>query len=417
MEKPVVEVRGLGKRYKLGEIGATTLHEQLGRTMQRLRGRDAGAERGEFWALREASFNVQRGDILGVIGKNGAGKSTLLKVMSRITEPTEGEVILRGRVSSLLEVGTGFHPELTGRENTYLNGTILGMRKREIDRKLDEIVAFAGIEKFLDTPVKRYSSGMTVRLGFAVAAHLEPEILIVDEVLAVGDAEFQKKCIGKMKDVAGHGRTVLFVSHNMTSIQNLCTRCIYMQSGKVTADADTPTIIRKYYDDVQAGTQTSLSERQDREGDGAARCQDVWFEDTAGQPLAGVPAGGGLVICLRYQLHADESDLSIALGIYDMTSRSVVHVNTETKPPESKGRAHGAGDTRVLKCHIDCLPLAPGVYTINVSIRHRNGKRADRVEGAARFDVLEADYLGTGKLPSSNDYLVLVPHQWHYANP
>jgi len=206
--------------------------------------KDASVE--DFWALKDVSFDVQRGEVLGVIGANGAGKSTLLKILSRITEPTSGEIVLRGRVASLLEVGTGFHPELTGRENIYLNGVVLGMKRREIARKYDEIVAFSGVDKFLDTPVKRYSSGMYVRLAFAVAAHLEPEILIVDEVLAVGDSEFQKKCLGKMKDVAGNGRTVLFVSHNMTAVSTLCTRALLIAKGCMVMNGKTPEVTARY---------------------------------------------------------------------------------------------------------------------------------------------------------------------------
>ncbi len=235
MEKPIIEVQDLSKRYRLGQLGMTSLREQVEVALHNLMHRQK-REIGDFWALRDIDFQLQNGEVLGIIGRNGAGKSTLLKILSRITQPTTGRITLRGRVSSLLEVGTGFHEELTGRENTYLNGTILGMKKREIDKKFEEIVEFAGVEEFIDTPVKRYSSGMTVRLGFAVAAHLEPDILIVDEVLAVGDAEFQKKCIGKMKDVAGHGRTVLFVSHNMDSIRNLCSRCLVLQEGRKIFD-------------------------------------------------------------------------------------------------------------------------------------------------------------------------------------
>ena len=230
MARPSISVRHLGKRYQLGSRAAhNTLRDQITDSVRRVFSRSKGraaSDGGEFWALRDVSFDVAKGEVLGVIGRNGAGKSTLLKVLSQITEPTEGEVRMRGRIASLLEVGTGFHPELSGRENVYLNGAILGMTKAEIRGKFDEIVAFAEVEKFLDTPVKRYSSGMYVRLAFAVAAHLEPEVLIIDEVLAVGDATFQKKCLGKMKEVGASGRTVLFVSHNMSAVMALCSRCV-----------------------------------------------------------------------------------------------------------------------------------------------------------------------------------------------
>jgi lipopolysaccharide transport system ATP-binding protein len=253
----VIQVENLSKYYRLGTIGSVTLREDIGRWWARVRGRPdprlrvdetvRTAINGEgFWALRDVNFEVREGEVLGVIGRNGAGKSTLLKILSRITSPTSGRALIRGRVGSLLEVGTGFHPELTGRENIYLNGAILGMTRIEITRKLDEIIEFAEISKFIDTPVKRYSSGMTVRLAFAVAAHLEPEILIIDEVLAVGDAEFQRKCIGKMKDVAGHGRTVLFVSHNMQALSSLCTAGLLLRNGAADSVAPIEDAISKY---------------------------------------------------------------------------------------------------------------------------------------------------------------------------
>ena len=262
MSDVVIRAEGLGKKYLIGhetERGSySTLRETMARSINRLRrsakdlvrGRPVivGDEVEEFWALRDVDFEIRRGDVVGIIGRNGAGKSTLLKVLSRITEPTEGRVTIDGRVASLLEVGTGFHPELSGRENIFLNGSILGMTRKEIQSKFDEIVDFAGVEKFIDTPVKRYSSGMRVRLGFSVAAHLEPEILIVDEVLAVGDAEFQKRCLGKMQDVAGGGRTVLFVSHNMAAISTLCRRSILLGTGKIIYSGETDFAIKKYYE-------------------------------------------------------------------------------------------------------------------------------------------------------------------------
>ena len=246
MSQPIIEVRNLSKRYQLGAIGATSLREETSRLWSRLRGAPSPDPK-EFWALQDVSFDIFPGEVVGVIGRNGAGKSTLLKILSRITEPTAGTARLRGRVASLLEVGTGFHPELSGRENVFLNGAILGMTRPEVARKFDEIVAFAEVDRFIDTPVKRYSSGMYVRLAFAVAAHLEPEILIVDEVLAVGDAAFQKKCLGKMKDISlGAGRTVFFVSHNIESMLRLCSRVIWLQQGQLRADASAHEAVRQY---------------------------------------------------------------------------------------------------------------------------------------------------------------------------
>ena len=256
MAQPTISVRQLSKRYQLGSSAAhNTLRDQIAAGVRRVFSRSKArtlADGGEFWALREVSFDVAKGEVLGVIGRNGAGKSTLLKVLSQITEPTAGEVRMRGRIASLLEVGTGFHPELSGRENVYLNGAILGMTKAEIRRKFDEIVAFAEVEKFLDTPVKRYSSGMYVRLAFAVAAHLEPEVLIIDEVLAVGDATFQKKCLGKMREVGASGRTVLFVSHNMSAVMALCSRCVVLQNGALLADLPPADAVSLYLREASA---------------------------------------------------------------------------------------------------------------------------------------------------------------------
>ncbi|HEX7956508.1 MAG TPA: ABC transporter ATP-binding protein, partial [Pyrinomonadaceae bacterium] len=245
----IIRVEGLGKQYRIGARGASydTLREALmGALRAPLRGRGASGGEEIFWALKDVAFEVEPGEVLGIVGRNGAGKSTLLKVLSRITEPTEGRVELYGRVASLLEVGTGFHPELSGRENIFLNGAILGMRRAEIARKFDEIVAFAEIERFIDTPVKRYSSGMYVRLAFAVAAHLEPEILIIDEVLAVGDAAFQQKCLGKISSVARQGRTVLFVSHNMVAVKTMCTRALLLHGGRVADDGPPVRVVNGY---------------------------------------------------------------------------------------------------------------------------------------------------------------------------
>lgn len=260
MPETVIEVENISKQYRLGLTGTGTLSHDLKRWWYGIRGKEDPylkigetndrSRKGEsdyVWSLKEISFDVKQGEVLGIIGRNGAGKSTLLKILSKVTTPTEGEVRVKGRIASLLEVGTGFHPDLTGRENVFMNGAILGMTKREIKRKFDEIVNFSGVERYIDTPVKRYSSGMYVRLAFAVAAHLEPEILIVDEVLAVGDAEFQEKCLGKMKNVAGHGRTVLFVSHNMNAVKQLCTRSICLENGRLTKAGRTDEVVSYYF--------------------------------------------------------------------------------------------------------------------------------------------------------------------------
>jgi lipopolysaccharide transport system ATP-binding protein len=287
MTRPMIEARGLAKRYRLGRLGATSLRQEA----ERLFGPRSGDSPEEFWALRDVSFEVGRGEVLGVIGRNGAGKSTLLKLLSRVTAPTTGEIRLRGRVASLLEVGAGFHPELTGRENVFLNGAILGMTRAEIRRKFDEIVAFAEVERFLDTPVKRYSSGMYVRLAFAVAAHLEPEILIVDEVLAVGDAEFQKKCLGRMRTVAaGDGRTVIFVSHNMTAISGLCDRAILLETGAIAAEGAAREVMGRYLSaENRAGASLrhrTWNEPADAPGDGRARLRRLSVVAPGDRPFA-----------------------------------------------------------------------------------------------------------------------------------
>jgi len=286
----VIKIEDISKQYRLGVVGTGTLSHDLNRWYHKVRGKedpymqvgdlnDREVSGGKYvWALSDISFQVKKGEVLGIIGKNGAGKSTLLKLLSQVTPPTIGNIKVRGRIASLLEVGTGFHPELTGKENIYLNGAILGMTKAEITEKFDEIVDFSGIVKYVDTPVKRYSSGMKVRLGFAVAAHLEPEILVVDEVLAVGDAEFQKKCIGKMNDVSSQGRTVLFVSHNMESIEKLCSRVLVMDKGKLVYDGDTRSAIKKYYDDAEIKMKNiAVRDRSDREGTNRIKITDVSF--------------------------------------------------------------------------------------------------------------------------------------------
>jgi ABC-type polysaccharide/polyol phosphate transport system ATPase subunit len=289
MSNTIIKVENLGKQYRLGEVGTGTLTQDLNRWWYRVRGKeDPFLKVGEtndrtiksksdlVWALKDINFEVKQGEVLGIIGKNGAGKSTLLKILSRVTGPTIGDIKVKGRIASLLEVGTGFHPELTGRENIFLNGAILGMTKQEIKNKFDEIVNFSGVERYIDTPVKRYSSGMYVRLAFAVAAHLEPEILIVDEVLAVGDAEFQKKCLGKMKDVSGQGRTVLFVSHNMAAVKELCTKGLLLKNGIVTKIGTTGEVLREYLTTpINISTGNYLNDYLTRRGSGDVRFSEI----------------------------------------------------------------------------------------------------------------------------------------------
>lgn len=359
-----------------------------------------------IWALQNVSFEIKQGEVVGIIGRNGAGKSTLLKILSRITEPTTGRVEGYGRVGSLLEVGTGFHPELTGRENVYLNGAILGMKKAEIDRKFDEIVAFAEIEKFLDTPVKRYSSGMYVRLAFAVAAHLEPEILIVDEVLAVGDAAFQKKCIGKMSEVAGQGRTVLFVSHNMGVVQMLCNRAILLRYGTVLADDSVTRVVMTYLKTLEEMAAQDLQMRTERRGAGQIQLTRIDISASNDSP-ANILATGHPARFI-FHLTSVQSGLSCSFTIYDQLGQPVTYFDSALH-----GRDDGVdpqGEAKFL-CEIDELPLMPGRYRINAAIM-RGGELQDHLEGAAFFEVEPGNFKGRPAPQQAGYGHVFVQHQW-----
>jgi lipopolysaccharide transport system ATP-binding protein len=322
MNRPIIEIRNLTKVYQLGTIGATRLRDDVERAWQRLRGRAERELRGEFKALEDVTFDVHAGEVMGIVGRNGAGKSTLLKILSRITLQTSGRIVLRGRVASLLEVGTGFHPDLTGRENIFLNGAILGMTRAEIRRKLDEIIAFAEVERFVDTPVKRYSSGMYVRLAFAVAAHLEPEILLVDEVLAVGDVQFQKKCIGKMSEAAHHGRTVIFVSHNMAAVRNLCTRALLLKEGRTEISGAPDAVIAHYL--ATNATNSAATLEMPAGGDAGARALRIHLSTPDGEPRALFKIGEPWRIRLEFELGRDLRHVIAAVGLRNAESVSLV---------------------------------------------------------------------------------------------
>jgi lipopolysaccharide transport system ATP-binding protein len=315
-----IEAQELSKRYRIGQMQAAygTLRDSMARTAARLAGRVDPHERQEIWALRDVSFSVREGEVLGVIGRNGAGKSTLLKVMTRITAPTTGRAIIRGRVGSLLEVGTGFNPELTGRENVFLNGSILGMKRREIQRKLGDIVEFSGIEQFIDTPVKRYSSGMHVRLAFSVAAHLEPEILLVDEVLAVGDAEFQQRCLGRMEDFSGTGRTVLFVSHNMQTINQLCDRVIWLDGGTVVEDGDPSEVVTHYLQGSHSSdSRMSWPDDDSAPGDDLARLLSVRTIDQDGHTMETIDVRDSVGIEIRFRILREGPGVFAKIKVHD----------------------------------------------------------------------------------------------------
>lgn len=397
----VIQVSNLSKAYRLGVIGGGTLREDLNRWFARVRGKsdpylklgEAHSRRQEgnrLWALRNVSFSVSEGEILGIIGRNGAGKSTLLKILSRVTGPTEGSISLRGRIASLLEVGTGFHPELTGRENIFLNGAILGMTKLEIRRKLDEIIAFSECAQFIDTPVKRYSSGMYVRLAFAVAAHLEPEILVVDEVLAVGDVGFQKKCLGKMQDVAGAGRTVLFVSHNMQAVRNLCSRCLLLKDGALTMDGLPNVVVSRYQDDarrLEIESDTALGDEKFRRGSGAARFSGITFADEHGNPKFEYGLAETIRVSLRYEVFRPVPNLSAAICLKAGAANEIV-TSVRYRLSAAKLPANEKGELLVEFPH---CPLRPGEYALYFWLGDDLGNPFDVVDGLTAPLVITTD--------------------------
>jgi lipopolysaccharide transport system ATP-binding protein len=428
MSDSVISVESLGKKYRIRHQAEgqryvalrDVLADHTKSVARRLwsaarnpwsRGPVASGPRTEdFWALRDVSFKVQRGETLGIIGRNGAGKSTLLKVLSRITEPTEGRVRIKGRVASLLEVGTGFHPELTGRENIFLNGAILGMSRAEIRSKFDQIVMFSGVERFLDTPVKRYSSGMHVRLAFSVAAHLEPEVLVVDEVLAVGDAEFQKKCLGKMEEVSQkEGRTVLFVSHNMTAISKLCSRCILLGQGKLEADGSPEQTVSRYFAMVsERPAGTTVGSRSDREGLGALRFTDMQIQGLGGTQANVAIAGSELSILLSIRNTAGPGDVGVHIAVLNVEGEKLLHLSNTSRGCVLRlenGVHH-------VSCSVPRLPLVQGTHSLNIALTDSSGALQDRIERASIFEVLNGDYFGTGKITEPNGAKFHVDHTW-----
>lgn len=412
--KPIIRVENLSKQYRIGAARQRhdTLRDALASTAKaafsRLRARDS-ADENMIWALKDVSFEVQPGAVVGIMGRNGAGKSTLLKVLSRITEPTEGEAQIYGRVASLLEVGTGFHGELTGRENIYLNGAILGMSRAEIAEKFDEIVSFAEVETFIDTPVKRYSSGMYLRLAFAVAAHLEPEILIVDEVLAVGDQSFRNKCLRKMGEIAKTGRTILFVSHDITAITHLCTEAILLSQGRVVARGETSKVITEYRMSLVRANKQNLLERTDRKGEGGIKLAGLQVYNSAGESTDTVISGEDIEIAIDYIAEKKFSLIEFAIAFYTISGAPLFHccMNQDTGPvPLTPGRG------RVV-CRIKSIPLAQGRYTINAAAQW--GVMFDWVECASVVNVETIDFFGNGhKLPEGHSPF-LIKSEWRTA--
>jgi len=415
--QPILEFRNISKEYILGGAARKhdTFREILVRTAKRplalLTGKSERQTEERFWALRDVSFDVNPGEVIGVIGRNGAGKSTLLKILSRITDPTEGYIKARGRLASLLEVGTGFHPELTGRENIYLNGAILGMRKSEIAAKFDQIVAFSEIEQFLDTPVKRYSSGMYVRLAFAVAAHLNPEILVVDEVLAVGDMSFQKKCLGKMSEVSRGGRTVLFVSHNMAAVQNLCSRGIVLKHGNLAFNGSVNEAIDYYLNSVSGegahGHIIDLSSARRNNPRRPRLLNKLEFYTDGDTPMRGsLPMGTALKMRIHFPLSEPADDFEIGIGFDNMYGQRVFTAHSWFEPDRMHTERVGP---QVFICDIPSLTLVPGQYTLRVWL-DVNGDEVDLIDDAARIQVIESDYYGTGKVPWNGTFV--LKHRW-----
>jgi lipopolysaccharide transport system ATP-binding protein len=402
----VIHCDAISKRYTLGtRVAGRTLRDAIAGALTH-RGGIREDHRPPLWALRDVSLDVTEGDILALIGRNGAGKSTLLKILARITEPTSGRARIRGRLGSLLEVGTGFHAELTGRENIYLNGAILGMRRREIERRFDEIVDFAETERFLDTPLKRYSSGMTVRLAFAVAAHLEPEILLVDEVLAVGDVGFQRKCIGKMSAVASEGRTVVFVSHNMAVIQSLCKRGVLLEHGAVAVDAPIDEAVSAYLRAVESDAAAGVLEREDRSG-----WNEVWLtgvevrgSDGAGRVATGRPAQ--FVFRIDRASGFERARLSCRFTIVNLLGHPIATFSSDDLGPTDTETT----DASEFMCELPALPLVPGRYRIDVEV-HGRAYLQDAIEGAAFFDV-EQGVLAGRPVAGDSRGDVAVDHRW-----
>jgi homopolymeric O-antigen transport system ATP-binding protein len=426
--QPIIRVHNLSKRYRIGRVEPyRTLREsivrsvtapvRLAREMIAGRGRDGARQEGErqMWALRDVSFDVMPGEVLGLIGRNGAGKSTLLKVLSRITEPSSGRAEIYGRVGSLLEVGTGFHLELTGRENIYLSGAILGMRRAEIQRKFDEIVAFAEVEKFVDTPVKHYSSGMHVRLGFSVAAHLEPEILLVDEVLAVGDAAFQKKCLGKMGDVARAGRTIIFVSHNMASIESLCNSCLLISSGRLEARGEPVQIVMRYMaSELGAdGGIRSLVDHHGRRRDSIPIMTSITLQSDANEPVGSMRMGS--LLSARVEFSAAQR-IRPFLGICVKTAEGMPLFAVSNRWTND-GADSQPIMTGTIGCSFEWLPLMPGTYVLDLFLGDFGDpyRVLDYIVEAISFEVVPADLLGTGMLPRSTDGPIFWPATWTFG--
>jgi len=392
MSKPVIQMEHLSKRYSIGSAAAErsgTLREAMAHAVTSLWKRSpdipAQAPVEEFWALKDVSFDVQPGERLGIIGRNGAGKTTLLKILSRITAPTEGRVRIHGRVASLLEVGTGFHPELSGRENVFLNGAILGMKRAEIRKKFDQIVAFAEVEKFLDTPVKRYSSGMYVRLAFAVAAHLDPDVLVIDEVLAVGDARFQQKCLGKMREVTGEGRTLLFVTHQMGMVAQLCNKAVLLQEGRLTAIGSTETIISQYLKTVADPGQSRLIRPEAASSGKDMVIAEAESVNSSGVPTAQFGTQDEVGLRIRCRINRLRDDVVLSMSVKDYLGRRVFTSEVQLKDHRLGDGVRDFAATVLAPCEF----LTPGDYSVLMALHIPNVEMLDYADEVCRFTILD----------------------------
>jgi lipopolysaccharide transport system ATP-binding protein len=408
-----IRVDGLGKQYQIdGSRGAyryRTLRDDIHDLVRGLTGRGTRRRRETIWALRDVSFEVKRGEALGIIGRNGAGKSTLLKVLSRITEPTTGSADVYGRTISLLEVGSGFHPELTGRENVFLNGAALGMSRHEIRRKFDRIVAFAEIEPFVETPVKRYSSGMYLRLAFAVAANLDAEILVIDETLAVGDAAFQRKCVERMQELSGEGRTVLFVSHNMAAVEAFCQKACLLKAGRVAQWGEAGEVVDRYVAEVASVEAIPLAERTDRTGEGRVRLRGFALEDSGGHPVGLAVSGRDLTMRLAWEASSDVplAELVFGLAVGTLQGSHLFECSTELVGARFDGIARSGS----VCCTLPRLPLAAGSYSVNLIVR-RLGVIEDWVRDAIVVNVEAGDFFGAGRPTLGLHAGALVDQRW-----
>jgi lipopolysaccharide transport system ATP-binding protein len=420
---PAIRVENLSKFYRIRHDGnqhgryktlRDTLTDVAMAPLHRWRNGGENGRREDFWALRDISFDVQPGEVIGVIGRNGAGKSTLLKILSRITKPTSGQVTLHGRVGSLLEVGTGFHPELTGRENIYLNGSILGMSRKDIQKQFDAIVDFSGVEKFLDTPVKRYSSGMYVRLAFAVAAHLNLEILIVDEVLAVGDLAFQQKCLGKMSEIAHGGRTVLLVSHNLPMVLHLCNRAAWLHQGAMRDSGGCADIVAAYCKDNSGSdnnsSSVSLIDHPGRSRGCEPLCQRISLLNERGCQTRSVRLGGALTIELEFSRIPKRSEIGIVLDICDQFGTPLARGNSRVQSRID----FASRSCRQIRCTIENIRFMPGTYSLNVAVDD-SSDYLDRVERAILFSVEATDIYGTGRLTAASNGIFALEIRWDAA--